>query len=407
MKIPKIKMPRFKMPAKKWIVFSIVSASSAVLALVCLVLFSSSGKSLRSQQAASVWAGDSGQKYAQISVFAPSDGGLDTGKIMGFRQKVTEATADTTAKNVVNPYVDAWSARGTVSISGDHGSTDASVTATGGDFFVFHPLDLVSGSYYSDDDLMKDRVLLDEELAWKLFGGTDLAGMYVSIGGKPFVVAGVVSREDDKYDKAAYSGGAGLYMPYNTYAALTSSPSQAPGGGAAGTTGTGTGTGTGAGAGTAAGGGAAQTPAQKPGITCYEIVMPNPVTAFASGLAAKELNADGKYAVIDNSARFGARQVFNNVIKNAGKRAMRTDAIGYPYWENAARLAENRAGFFLLMELIFWLCPIVFAVIVLVVLFKYLKKRAKIKFVDLKDRYDNRTLFPHMKGSDEDGGTDA
>ena len=135
--------------------------------------------------------------------------------------------------------------------------------------------------------------------------------------------------------------------------------------------------------------------------------MPNPVTAFASGLAAKELNADGKYAFIDNSARFGARQVFNNVIKNAGKRAMRTDAIGYPYWENAARLAENRAGFFLLMELIFWLCPIVFAVIVLVVLFKYLKKRAKIKFVDLKDRYDNRTLFPHMKGSDEDGGTDA
>ena len=103
MKIPKIKMPRFKMPAKKWIVFSIVSASSAVLALVCLVLFSSSGKSLRSQQAASVWTGDSGQKYAQISVFAPSDGGLDTGKIMGFRQKVTEATADTTAKKSSSP----------------------------------------------------------------------------------------------------------------------------------------------------------------------------------------------------------------------------------------------------------------------------------------------------------------
>jgi hypothetical protein len=54
-------------------------------------------------------------------------------------------------------------------------------------------------------------------LAWKLFGGSNLAGMTVTIGDKPFVVAGVVKRESDKADKAAYDGGAGLYMLYDAY----------------------------------------------------------------------------------------------------------------------------------------------------------------------------------------------
>lgn len=60
----------------------------------------------------------------------------------------------------------------------------------GGNFFDFHPIRLLSGNYISPDDLMKDRVLLDEDTAWLLFGGTQLEGLSFKIDGVPFVVAG-------------------------------------------------------------------------------------------------------------------------------------------------------------------------------------------------------------------------
>lgn len=68
----------------------------------------------------------------------------------------------------------------------------------GGEWFSFHPLTLRSGSYINEDSLMHDQVLLDEKLAWQIFGSYELAGMTVTIGDKPFVVAGVVAIESDK-----------------------------------------------------------------------------------------------------------------------------------------------------------------------------------------------------------------
>ena len=53
--------------------------------------------------------------------------------------------------------------------------------AVGGQFFEFHPLRLLSGSYIAEGDLSPDRVLLDRELAWELFGGTELTGMSVEV----------------------------------------------------------------------------------------------------------------------------------------------------------------------------------------------------------------------------------
>ena len=80
-------------------------------------------------------------------------------------------------KSVKNVYTDAYCAFGKTSVTGDHGSSDASVVAVGGNYFLFHPLDLVSGTYFSESDVMHDRVVLDETLAWKLFGGSNLTGM--------------------------------------------------------------------------------------------------------------------------------------------------------------------------------------------------------------------------------------
>ena len=415
----KLKKPDFKglwrhwMTVKKvWRVLTAVCLCLCLAAVCCAAAFKAAGGTLKSQQAALRWAGDSGARYTQVSLFLPDGSGLDKTKIQSFRLKVADSVKDTTPDTVKNLMTDAWSTTGKVSIAGGHGKSDAAVLAVGGNYFYFHPLDLASGSYFSDDDLMKDRVLLDEELAWKLYGGSDLAGLTVLINGTPFVVSGVVKHEDDFADKAAYTDGAALYMSFDAYNKLLAA-SAAPS--ASDTTGTDTtGTGTGGQAGTAATGGTAAnttTPttaaaAAKAGITCYEAVLPNPVSGFASDLVTAELNADKAGAVVENSARYTAGNIWK-VLKNYGQRTMHADTVEYPYWENAARLVENRCALFLLLELLFWLFPAVFACVLLVRLYRYLRKKLRDRYLVLKDRYENRTLFHGMKGSDDDGGTDA
>ncbi len=401
LKKPDFRALRVRKPQIKrgWLIFAVVSLAMCLAALGCAAALKATGNTLKSQQAAQRWAGESGVKYAQISVFAPKSGSFDKMKIMAFREKVRTATADTLPKTVKNAMTDAWSAAGKVSIRGAHGSADASVIAVGGNYFYFHPLDIISGGYFSDSDLMNDRVLLDEELAWKLYGGSDLTGLTVTIDNTPFVVSGVVKREGDFADKAAYTAGAGLYMSFDAYNALlaasapTTPPTDTSGAASSGSAAAPTPT-------------TPAAPVQKAAISCYEAVLPNPVKGFAQNLVASELNADKSCEIVENSARYTTDGTWG-VLKNFGKRTLHTDAIELPYWENAARLVENRCALFLLLELIFWLCPVVFACIMLVKLFKYLRLKLREKYLDLKDRYENRTLFHSMKGSDDNGGTDA
>ena len=116
--------------------------------------------------------------------------------------KLHEAAADIDTDSTL--FTDAWSTFGKVKVSnGNKRSADVTVTAVGGNYFDFHPLRLLSGNYIKADDLMKDRVLLDPDTAWLLFGGTELSGMSFSINGVPYVVAGVVEREDDRFSKKA------------------------------------------------------------------------------------------------------------------------------------------------------------------------------------------------------------
>lgn len=101
-------------------------------------------------------------------------------------------------------YQDAWSGTATsVAVSGPAGKSNVKTYGVGGDFFLFHPYTLLSGSYIAESDFAQDRVVLDENLAWQLFGSSDVAGMEVTIGERNYPVAGVVRLEDDKATKKA------------------------------------------------------------------------------------------------------------------------------------------------------------------------------------------------------------
>ena len=53
----------------------------------------------------------------------------------------------------------------------------------------------MSGSYFDGEDLYKDGVVIDENVAWQLFGSNNVAGMYVEINGVQYPVRGVVKSD--------------------------------------------------------------------------------------------------------------------------------------------------------------------------------------------------------------------
>lgn len=303
--------------SKKRILLSALNVLAVILALACALAALHLTGILDAQKAAERWRGENELKFSQVSCYLPVDGKLELGQIYEFRQKMTESfhAAALDIDNDSKLFVDAWSTTGKLSAISALGKGEVSVIAVGGQFFNFHPLRLLSGSYISEDDLMKDRVLLDPESAWLLFGGTDLQGMELRLNGRPFLVAGVVDREEDFASRRAYTAGMGIYMSYEALKELDESA----------------------------------------GITCYELVSAEPVKGFAANMVKTNFPI-GAGELVENSRRYSVSSLFK-VLGNFGKRSMQTLGVVYPYWENAARLMEDWSAVLALLCVLFALLP--------------------------------------------------
>ncbi len=330
--------------SRRWRIMIIIAAALTVLCVVCILAYGSVAHRLEAQREAERWQGESETVFAQISCFLPAEGTVTLDGIYSFRtemmKKLHEAAADIDTDSTL--FTDAWSTFGKVKVSnGNKRSADVTVTAVGGNYFDFHPLRLLSGNYIKADDLMKDRVLLDPDTAWLLFGGTELSGMSFSINGVPYVVAGVVEREDDRFSKKAYGDtGMGIYMSYDGYCALLDQSASAT------TDDT------------------AAAPSTKPGISCYEIVLAEPVKNFAYN-AVKDKFPIGSGEIVDNTHRFDTENIWK-LAKDVTARSMRGSAVVYPYWENAARGAEDTCALYMLCAIVTGLFPAGLALFVLI-----------------------------------------
>jgi len=310
---------RFRGTNKKRILFAVLNILLSVFSLGCFIAVAVLGGKLESQKQAIRWQGESEMEFTQLSFYIPVDNKMGLEQVQAFRSsvmdKVHEAALDVDKDNQL--MVDAWSTTGKLKVSSTLGSGDASVIAVGGNFFDFHPIRLISGSYISANDVMQDRVLLDEDLAWLLFGGTELQGMSFRINGIPFVVAGVIRRETDFASELAYTSGMGLYMSYDAYAQLD----------------------------------------ENAGISCYELVMPEPVDDFAMNFAKEKFPIKG-VEILENTDRYGFEGLLK-VIGGFGKRSMQSMGLIYPYWENAARCIEDWSALLLFLGLLAVILPIV------------------------------------------------
>ena len=307
----------------------------ALLAMLCFLLAARLGSNLLSQQTAQRWQGESSLNFCQISCFLPVDERLSLDKIYAFREQTQKALHEASVDVEYSGQLalDAWSTSGKVQATSELGKGEARIVAVGGDFFQFHPLRLLSGNYISGSDLMKDRVLLDEELAWLLFGGTNLTGLQLKLNGVPFVVGGVIQREQDAFSQRAYTGGMGLFMSFDAYRQLD----------------------------------------ETAGIDCYELVMAEPVKGFSMNLVRDKFPI-GRGEIVKNTNRFQFSRLFD-VLLDYGTRSMQTQGIIYPYWENACRSAEDICSLYLVFGVLLSLFPGVLLTLLLIRLFRRGKKK--------------------------------
>ena len=338
-----------KLGVKKLIFFA-VCLVLLLAALGCFLGIQRLSRLLPSQHEAERWQGVSDIEYAQVSCFIPVDETVTLNQIGTFREemakKLHEAALDIDTEDILT--ADAWSCAAKVSVSSALGKGDVYATAVGGEFFSFHPITLISGSYITAADLMQDRALLDEETAWLIFGGTDIQGMTFMINGVPFVVAGVIEREQDFATKSAYTDGMGIFISYDAWVTLNSS----------------SGADSAAAGDSASSGTTAAASSSSTGIQCYEVVLPNPVKNFAVGVVREKFPI-GRGEIVNNTERFGTANLWQ-LIRGFGTRSMQTRGVIYPYWENAARGVEDRAALLLLGGIAALVLPCVTALVYIV-----------------------------------------
>ncbi len=302
----------------KKLILGISGGVSFLVFLVLLTVTGYLGNNQQTQMMAERWSKK--DDVAQISCFFSVDANITEDRIQEFQHSIDNAlTEASVVQESENPgarlWADAYSADGKISLASDRSSLEADAIGIGGDFFLFHPLKLVSGAYFSGNDLMQDYCIIDEDAAWQLFGSSDVAGMTVFINRIPHIVTGVVERPEGRLAEGAGLDSTLVYVSMQTLEELGSSN----------------------------------------GINHYEIVMPNPVTGYALNYVKEHLGMEEKETeVVENTSRYSFVSRCKMILQ-FGLRSMNGKAIIYPYWENIARGYEDILTVLTLFELIFLL----------------------------------------------------
>jgi hypothetical protein len=311
---------------------------SAVLAVCMLLLVFAEHRftaQLADQSLAGRWSDDG--SFSQVSCFLKSGSGLTENSIVELRYQLNTALSDagigadgTEDEEKGRDLVDAYSTIQTISIASTRASTDTRAVGVGGDFFLFHPMTLLSGNYFDGDDLNSDGVILDEDIAWKLFGSYQIAGMEVTIGDNVYPIRGVVRRSTGAFSTAAGEDTPTVYVSYGILQAGTE---------------------------------------ESIPIDTYELLIKTPVTGFGVKSLTEALGlSEGSYEIVENSARFSISHRLE-LLKDFGARSMRVNALALPYWENRARAYEDVSVLLMIFEVLLLVYPVVWLLRQLVMLF--------------------------------------
>ena len=320
--------------SRKQILWGITGCVCLLLGWVLFLISESMIASLDTQHMAERWSETGG--VSQVSCFFSREAGIAESSLVTFERNLDKALEQASivseSENAnARLWASAYSATGKVTISNERATVSVAAVGIGGDFFLFHPLKLVSGAFFSGNDVLTDYVVIDEDAAWQLFGSNDVAGQMVAIGGVPHVITGVVERQSGRIAEAAGLTSSVAYVSYTTLSRYGTNY----------------------------------------GINTYEVVMPNPVSGYAKTYVMEHIGAaENEVEIVENSTRYHFLERLKLLLQ-IGTRSMSSKAIIYPYWENEARGYEDILVILLVFMLAAFFVPILLLLIVLIKAWKH------------------------------------
>lgn len=336
-------------------------AAANALSLAGFLAFSLIGSSAADSQkynrAAERWQnGDDSAYYTQVSCFMSESAGFSTDSLGSVRVSLLNAlqTISVAPEEGKKLCPDAYSAPvGKAIVSGDIiGRSEAEITAVGGDFFMMHGFELLDGAFFTDDDLMQDGAVIDRSLAWELYGSYEVSGMKLNINGTQYYISGVIEDpETDEEKKCAgelprayisYDGASGFASAGGYSDAFGMDPDMGGGDFSA--------------------------------ITCYEVLMPDPVEGYAYSSVKQAMEGWGdNVSVVQNTGRFDPFKRLK-ALKKISSAVVRDNEIAYPYWENASRIVQFRLSYIYLCAALCLIIPSLTLIWLAVKAFKALKR---------------------------------
>ncbi|MCR5805724.1 MAG: ABC transporter permease [Oscillospiraceae bacterium] len=295
----KKKIFRIVLAAVNIIIFAVVG--------LCILKIHKLAQESLSGSASRAWKEDSPTEYSDVTIFYHPLLGMDIPSAYSMHKKVEERLIKDSAipkeKSDNRLWIDCASGEFSGTVCNGNVKTEAQICTTWGDYFVFHPEELISGYYYDKDNANFDVIVLDDIASWRLFGGLDTVGLEVTINGRTFHVTGVVRSPTDKISQRAYGKDPHVYIPADAVGLIESNAS----------------------------------------LNIYELCVPDKVRDYALTIS-KELAPEQSEIgnVIDQTNRFD----LITLVKSHGlipESAMVNAGFSYPWWENVTRAAELQA----------------------------------------------------------------
>jgi hypothetical protein len=303
-----------KLLAASGIAAVIFAVSALLLGILELTVSGISG-SIDFLDAGARWSA-TGDRFAVITLYAEESAALSGDQVKSWVRGIDAKLLESSVAPNENArsWAYTYAAEETMTVHGPKDKATAEVIAAGGDFFVFHPQMFVYGSAFLNDESNPNGVVIDEDLAWKIFGATDIVGMEMTVDGVPFTVTGVSRRASDRgiYDYT-YGERPRMYMSYAGYVKLRGDGEH---------------------------------------ITMFETALPNAVRGFAQNIFRSAVTANEEtMSVMEASDRFSIMNRYANM-KILKYSWIRENKIEYPYWENEARTADFRCAILMIFEVI-------------------------------------------------------
>lgn len=289
---------------------------------------------LPEQKAADKWG--AGESYSLISAFFSKNDTMTKNEAEYIAQEInsgliSDSMAD--SEEVSGMWTYAYSAEEDASVSNGNATVTAVATVFGGDFFYIHDYEFVYGWHLKDDVASTDFVVIDEVMAWQIFGSSDVCGMEITINEELYTVCGVLKQNYEKDWSSLYGEKPRVFMLYSSSGARDLYSD----------------------------------------VEVVELLLPNPISKYAENLAKNVIS--GKAEFVETSGKFDFFTLLRR-IPELDTMGVRDKEISYPYWENYSIIMEVKSAKMLSCQLVLAGFGVVFLVAAVIIALKCIGKRS-------------------------------